>query len=255
VTADSDLVDSLLSDTGTEPGNLALLEHALQQLWERRNGSNSLTSGAYSAIGRLKGAIGKHADHVYTKITDTSHRQIVERIFLELVQFGTNAPDTRRRVPKDTLLQLGHAETVEQLLTALASARLITVEATPGHSDQAAFVEVSHEALIRDWPRLREWITKNRLDLVLERRLFDLATAWSRVRESALLLAERHSRLPRSGSQGTPAPHHCWWTSLKRVSAVLVRAKKPSDSGNCSLSRHRRPGLTRRRSPRKRRSS
>ena len=58
------LVDAILSDVGDEPGNLPLLEHALLQLWERRQG-NTITHKAYNDIGRLSGALKNHADRVY----------------------------------------------------------------------------------------------------------------------------------------------------------------------------------------------
>lgn len=64
--AESGLIDALLADVGDEPGNLALVEHALAQLWEKSGGSGrTLTNAAYAEIGRLKRALGKHVDAVY----------------------------------------------------------------------------------------------------------------------------------------------------------------------------------------------
>jgi hypothetical protein len=177
-TAEPGLIDSLLADLGTEPGNLALLEHALAQLWEKSaNTSRSLTNEAYTAIGRLRGAIGTHADTVYAALAEAD-RLLARRIFLELVQLGENAEDTRRRVPKDDLFALGPPERVERVIANLAGERLLTTSRQGPLSPEGNFVEVSHEALIREWPTLREWLSESREDLRLERRLQQSAEEW-----------------------------------------------------------------------------
>ncbi len=183
---ESGLIESLLDDVGSEPGNLALLEHALSQLWEKCGGYGStLTHSTYEAIGRVHGALSTHADGVYGGLTAPAQQHLMQKIFLELVHLGRGAPDTRRRVRKEELLSLGTPEEIEPLLERLASCRLITVTGE-GH---AAFAEVSHEALIREWPKLREWISENREELRLARRLLQLSQEWEGLgREPGALL-------------------------------------------------------------------
>jgi WD40 repeat protein/DNA-binding winged helix-turn-helix (wHTH) protein len=191
--AESGLIDSLLEEVGTEPGNLALLEHALGQLWDKCGSYGcTLTNQAYAEIGRLRGALGRHADEVYSSLGDNRLKELAQKIFLELVHLGEdagNSNDTRRRVSKTGLLSLGDPEEVEQLLARLASSRLIAT----GGSEQETFVEVSHEALIREWPTLREWITAQRDSLRLERRLRQAAQEWEDVKRDpgALLQGAR----------------------------------------------------------------
>jgi hypothetical protein len=133
--AEGGLVDSLLADVGTEPGNLALLEHALAQLWEKSGGSGqTLTNHAYAIIGRLRGALGRHADEVYRDLGSEADQHLAQRIFLELVQLGDGARDTRRRVAKEALLHLGARDQVERLIAVLASKRLV---ATGGHGPES----------------------------------------------------------------------------------------------------------------------
>jgi DNA-binding winged helix-turn-helix (wHTH) protein len=178
--AEPGLIDSLLEEVSAEPGNLALLEHALGQLWDKCGGYGcTLTNQAYAEIGRLRGALGRHADEVYASLRDDRLKSLAQKIFLELVHLGEdtgtgNSNDTRRRVSKTDLLSLGDTEEVEQLLARLASSRLIST----GGSEQETFVEVSHEALIREWSTLREWIAQNREQLQLERRLGQAAQEW-----------------------------------------------------------------------------
>lgn len=180
--AESGLIDSLLDDVGTEPGNLALLEHTLSHLWEKCGGfGRTLTNETYSTIGRLRGALSAHADAVYGEIADEAEKRLVQKTFLELVQLGEGAPDTRRRVRKKELFSLGAPEQVESLLARLSSSRLISISS----EGQNSFVEVSHEALIREWSTLREWISQNREELRLERRLSQAAEEWERLNRDA----------------------------------------------------------------------
>ena len=185
-TAEEGLVDALLADVGEEPGDLALLEHALGQLWERRLlPNNILTNNAYIDIGRLRGALGRHASAVYGEIGDEAEKHLVQRIFLELVQLGEGSQDTRRRVAKEELLALGPPAKMEHLLAHLASSRLINTGGKRGEN----FVEVSHEALIREWPVLRQWLVENREDLRVERRIAQSAEEWQALgRDAGALL-------------------------------------------------------------------
>ena len=187
--AEEGLTDALLADVGTEPGNLALLEHALGQLWEQNIGKYAtapLTNKRYDEIGRLKGAIGKHAQAVYAGLTP-EQQPLARRIFVELVHLGEGAQDTRRRVPKETLLALARPDEATALLDVLTSKRLI---ATSGEqaAPQSAFVEVSHETLIREWADLRLWVEEDREDLRFGRRLATDANDWNRSNDLGALL-------------------------------------------------------------------
>jgi len=187
--AEAGLIDSLLADVGEEPGNLALLEHALAQLWDKCGGSErTLTGGAYAEIGRLKRALGRHADEVYRDLGSEADQQLAQKIFLELVQLGDGAQDTRRRVPKEELLYLGAPEEVERVIAKLASGRLLATSGKGLESPSENFVEVSHETLIREWPALLEWLDHGRENLRLGRLLLEAAKEWSGMQEDASAL-------------------------------------------------------------------
>jgi len=202
--SETGLVDSLLSDVGNEPGDLALLEHALDQLWKKRSRDNTLSNGAYTDIGRLRGALGRHADQVYHEIGGQTEQAIVQRIFLDLVQLGEGAQDTRRRVTKEALHRLGPPAQVEQLLSRLASSRLIQTGGEAGGS----FAEVAHEALIREWPALRHWLAENREDLRWQRRLSEDAAEWQKLNRDpgALLQGLRLAQAEEWLQKQTAAP-------------------------------------------------
>ena len=184
--AEPGLIDALLDDVGDAPGDLALLEHALGQLWAKRCSSdNALTNADYATIGRLRGALGRHADEAIESFSDAKQAQLVERIFLELVQLGEGVQDTRRRVPKKNILRLGPRQDVEAVLARLASSRLIATSRMEGGGGGQDAVEVSHEALIRQWPTLQKWLDKNRADLGLERNLIARADEWVTLKKDA----------------------------------------------------------------------
>jgi WD40 repeat protein len=189
VRAEDGLTDTLLADVATEPGNLALLEYALAQLWDREPGrynSRPLTNKRYEEIGRLKGAIGRQATAAYAALP-SGQQQLTRRIFVELVHLGEGAQDTSRRVTKETLLSMGNADDVTQLLDVLASKRLIATSAGEKRG-QPAFVEVSHEALIREWAELRQWVDEDREEIRFARRLESDAEDWQRTKEPSALL-------------------------------------------------------------------
>jgi WD40 repeat protein len=176
------LVNRLLDDVGSEPGNLALLEHALGQLWSRRRGpQRTLDTSTYLEIGGLRGSLSRHADEVLASLESDKERCLAKDIFMQLVQLGEGAPDTRRRVRKGTLLSLREPAGVEKVMARLASERLITTGADPSIGSATEFVEVGHETLIRDWPQLREWIAQNREEISLQRYLEQEAEQWQRL--------------------------------------------------------------------------
>jgi WD40 repeat protein len=174
------LVDVLLRDLGAqggrlpEPGALPLLSHALLETWQRRRG-HTLTLSGYGAAGGVRGAIAETAEAVFHDQLSPAQRIIARDIFLRLTELsaGEAVPDTRRRVNLPELLShAADAPAVREVLTLLADARLITTE-----QDAA---EVAHEALIREWPTLREWLREDRDGLRLHRRLTEAAQEWER---------------------------------------------------------------------------
>ena len=175
--AEAGFIDSLLAEVGDEPGDLALLEHALGLLWEKCGGAGcTLTSKAYSEIGRLRGALSRHADEVYENMANETQKELSRKIFLELIHLGEGAQDTRRRLRKADLLSLGDPQEIEFVLAHLVSSRLISA----GAEGQHAFIEISHEALLREWSALQEWIAQNREEIRLARRLMQAAEEWQK---------------------------------------------------------------------------
>jgi len=170
------LVETILTDLGDEPGSLPLLQHTLLELWERRRGG-WLTADAYHAIGGVQGALAQRADKVYAGLTE-EQQAAARRVLLRLTQPGEGTEDTRRRASLAELLPAeGAATDVDTAVQELADARLLTTgEDEQGHE----IVDVAHEALIRGWPRLQEWIDEDRAALLTHRRLMETANEWNK---------------------------------------------------------------------------
>ncbi|MEU1328593.1 hypothetical protein [Streptomyces sp. NPDC005865] len=172
------LTARLIHETEGEPGALALLSHTLLETWKRRRG-RTLTLEGYEAAGGLHGAISQTAEACFIQFSP-SQAEEARRILLRLITPGEGVPDTRRPAKR---VELGLTESTgrETVLDHLADARLVTLD------DDT--VELSHEALISAWPRLRNWVDENRERLCRHRRLTDAARNWhDRGRDSGSLL-------------------------------------------------------------------
>lgn len=164
---DDGLADTIVSDAGEEPGLLPLLSTALAQLWERRDGG-ALTYAAYVGLGGLSGAIATLAEEAYEALPATE-RDTAKVLLLRLAGPGEGAGVTRRRVPLGEVESLPHPG-VRRVVEQLADARLLTV--SEGH------VEVAHEALFREWPRLGTWLVEDAAGRAVQRRLALAAAEW-----------------------------------------------------------------------------
>jgi len=169
---DTGLVDHLLDDVGDEPGNLPLLEFALKQLWEQRQG-HQLLYQRYKAMGRIKGAIAQRAETLYAGL-EPSQQRAAEQVFTRLVRPGDETGDTRRRA------ELVEFKTADQKalirLFAGPDVRLLVT----GSANDVDFVEVAHEALIREWGQVRPWVDKVRRQRRDQTLMDDLARDWDK---------------------------------------------------------------------------
>ncbi|HJP66750.1 MAG TPA: adenylate/guanylate cyclase domain-containing protein [Actinomycetota bacterium] len=169
------LAAQMLSDVANEPGALPLLEYALTELFERRDG-NLLTMEAYRAIGGVSGALGRTAEELFDRL-DQPGRETARQIFLRLVALGEGAEDTRRPVPRSELSSLEiDQRAMSGVIDSFGGSRLMSFDRDSRTGEPT--VEVAHEALLTAWGRLRRWIDDAREDLRIERRLALAAREW-----------------------------------------------------------------------------
>ena len=184
---EADLGEDILDDVQGEPGAMPLLQYALRLLWERRHG-RWLRSDEYRAIGGVQKAIAGTADALYDDLTPPEQERVRD-IFMRLTRLDDEPAfeenrDTRRKVNLKELIPVNSDPLQTQaLIKKLADARLVVTSVSPDGNEQS--VEVAHEALIRHWPRLSNWLDENRQDLLLHQHLNEDANQWHRLAQDS----------------------------------------------------------------------
>lgn len=198
VEVEPELVKRLIEDVADSPGSLPLLEYTLEELWKARKepAINWLTLHSYhklgGELGGVKGILNQQANQVYEKLSNTE-KLVAQRIFLELTQLGDVA-NTRRRVQKQDLINQQHSEELlERVIQELVEARLIATDKTDESESKPAVLDIAHEALIRHWEKLGEWIKEYRVAIKIERKLEEDAKEWKdrgKPKKQSLLLQD-----------------------------------------------------------------
>ncbi|RZQ60955.1 hypothetical protein [Amycolatopsis suaedae] len=166
LTVETGLADRLLADLGVrdgadyDPGALPLLAHALLATWRNRSG-NTLTARGYAETGGIDNAVAATAERIFAALDDPG-REALRRTLLRMVTV-VDGGVVRRRAGRD--------EVDTAVLAPLVDARLVTAG-----QDGA---QLSHEALLTAWPRLRGWVERDRQGLLVRQQLDEAARYWA----------------------------------------------------------------------------
>ena len=161
------LVELLLRDVSGEPGGLPLLSFALAETWSNRDG-RVLTVDGYLATGGLRQAIAASAERLYEGLPP-NQRLLAKALFMRLVTPAPDGEAVRQRIdPSSVVTDADHRQVVDVFVRT----RLVVA------GDDG--LEVAHEALAREWPRLRSWLDEDREGLRLLGHLRTSAHEWDR---------------------------------------------------------------------------
>ncbi|EME57660.1 hypothetical protein H074_20757 [Amycolatopsis decaplanina DSM 44594] len=162
-----------------DAGALPLLSHALLATWQRRK-TGKLTLSGYRAAGGIHGAVAVTAEQAWAEL-DPAGRSAARSILLRLVHISEDTHDTRVQRDRADLMEVArNRAAAERAMEVLAGARLVTLGTD--------FVEITHEALLLAWPRLRGWVDRDRAGLLQRQRLEEEARIWdAHNRDSSLL--------------------------------------------------------------------
>ncbi len=186
-------LDEVLKDAAAEdPAALPLLQFTLDEIYKKSNAEKTglLTFAAYDELGGMTGALRTRAEETIEEV----RRELGDRteatfstIFSALVGLNPDADRTvvrlyayldRIRAPGDCRL----------FVDALIAARLFI---TDSDDEQQPVVTICHEAMLKHWPRLAEWIDGNRDFLRTRARIDSAANRWiEEGRQEAFLLQE-----------------------------------------------------------------
>jgi WD40 repeat protein len=150
---------------------LPLLAYTLRELYQRTGPDGQITMADYDAVGGVVGALQRRADRLADEFGRRGQGPMVVPTLLRLAAIEGEGEPTRRRLSRSAL------STDEQMVVdAFVDARLLT--SRKGSGEQEATVEVTHEALLRQWRPLREAIEVARAWLRMRSELERVAADW-----------------------------------------------------------------------------
>jgi tetratricopeptide (TPR) repeat protein len=198
-----DLVNRLLNQMGTDPDQLPLMQHLLMRMWTWRfpprdgaladaegepgDSGRELTLADCDAVGGFHQALSRHADEAFAELDDRQ-KAIAEILFRILTERAPGNRDIRRPTAAGEVAELAGAsldELVAVVETFRAPGRSFIVPPFPEPIDAARILDITHESLIRQWERLRDWAEKEEKSAETYRRLAETASLWQQG-ESAL---------------------------------------------------------------------
>jgi WD40 repeat protein/serine/threonine protein kinase len=170
------LDEALRDAAAATPESLPLLEHVLSLLYEQQSarGDDLLRWSDYREVGELKGALAKHAEAVFSTLQPHEQRafSLVMRYLVTLREGEEEAP-SRRTVPYRDFVDSERTHDDEKagakgFVDRFVEKRLLIADVDP---QGEVTVCVAHEALLREWQRVKEWLIANREFLRMRDRL------------------------------------------------------------------------------------
>lgn len=219
------LDDVLLDGACRRPGVLPLLQYTLQALYERRDARGQLTFAAYRELGGLEGALAQQAETVFARFDGDAANAFADILQSLIVVTSDGEEVTACRVRWRDLASASQQRVVQRLVDAHLLVSLL-------EGDEPCFT-VAHEALLRHWPRIVDWVESHRSVLRSRARIAEMARRWlnegrrqEHLLPRGLLLAEAR-RLYKTASPPMSAPQRIFVRrSLRgvRIRATLLAA-------------------------------
>jgi WD40 repeat protein/DNA-binding SARP family transcriptional activator len=174
------LLATMIADVQDQPGVFPLLQYTLTELFDCRE-NNRMSLSSYESIGGVSGSLGKRAEDIYLGL-EPANQVLTQQLFLRLVNISETTEYTRRRTLRSELMSVKlddetrSSDVVNQIINLFGQYRLLTFDYQVGTREPT--VEVAHEALLSEWPRLKTWLAESREDLYQQRRLRSLTFEW-----------------------------------------------------------------------------
>ena len=180
------LTQRLLNDAGEDPDALPVLQHALMRTWDAWKAVGAwdrpLDLDHYLGIGGMAEALSLHADQAYSELAAIPGGQAAaQRLFRCLCERSADYRETRRPTRFDELCEATatDAATMTRVIDAFRrDGRTFIMPAWPAPLAADSVIDISHEALIRHWQTLREWVQREARSAALYQRLRQTALLW-----------------------------------------------------------------------------
>ena len=176
------LINRLLNDVGDNPDQLPILQHALMRTWEhwqqhRRDGE-PIGMEHYEAIGTMSDALSRHADEAFNELPNERSRTIAEKLFKALTERGADNREIRRPTRMDALCAIAGA-TMQEMSAVIevfrGGGRSFLMPPSGVPLQPQTVVDISHESLIRNWQRLKDWVNEEAQSARIYRRVAETA--------------------------------------------------------------------------------
>lgn len=171
------LKNAILNDVYNEPGALPLLQYALTELYDRKpEDARYLSLEQYQTIGGIDGALAQRADEIYQQL-GYEEQSLARKLFLRIITIHENGAVTRRRLLWTEMMSgIDNPDILNKVLDDFGKYRLLTRDRDRATS--LPTVEVAHEAIIKSWQKLRNWIEQNRATLQKRQELRIEVDTW-----------------------------------------------------------------------------
>lgn len=176
------LVSRLLNDVGDNPDQLPILQHALMRTWDHwashcRNGE-PIDLEHYEAIGTMSAALSLHADEAFNELPNDRSRLIAERLFKALSERGADNREIRRPTRLKAICEIAGANMAEVIAVIevfRGGGRSFLMPPAGVALEPDTVIDISHESLIRNWQRLKDWVIEEAQSARIYRRLAEAA--------------------------------------------------------------------------------
>ena len=183
----SRLINRLLNDVGDNPDQLPILQHALMRTWDycqdHHDNGEALDLVHYEAIGSMEHALSLHADEAYNELTDARSKWITEKLFKCLTEKGPDNREIRRPEKLQEICAVAEAD-AEEVLAVIErfrqAGRSFLMPPAGETLKEDSLLDISHESLIRNWQRLRQWVQQESQSAQMYRRLAEAATRYEK---------------------------------------------------------------------------
>jgi hypothetical protein len=176
------LLDRLLNDLDGRTDQLPVLQHALMRLWQRRKEGESIGIRDYDKIGTFSGCLSSHAQEIFSTL-DVPQQRAVEGLFRSITQVVKNRKVRRPRplgeIATESKLPLEQLKKVVETFRQEGRSFLV---ATGGELTERSIIDISHEALIRQWKQLSQWVDDEADIQARIGRLEETAAEWNKDR-------------------------------------------------------------------------
>ncbi len=174
------LVQRVLNDISDDFDDLPVMQHALARTWckwaNASQGNRPIELDDYKTAGTTNNALSHHAEEAFNSLH--GQESVVEKVFCALTERLAEGTEQRRPLKFDLLCDVvgGDRTQVEKVVERFRRADTVFLMAVPeGPFSSNPVIDISHESLIRQWPRLRVWAQQEFEASAMLKRLVEAA--------------------------------------------------------------------------------